>query len=151
MFTETALSFSTGILNAVVDLVSFSGILYTIYPPLFLALLVYSVGGTAISLQLGKPLVSLNFLQEAKEADFRCASPPSCPGMLQTSKLHKPSFCKNSARSAVLSGILSFYDSRVGRSKQYSPLLPEGMHAAQFDQELGLIWRKQAVLCICTC
>lgn len=88
MFTETALSFSTGILNAIVDLVSFSGILYTIYPPLFLALLVYSVGGTAISLQLGKPLVSLNFQQEAKEADFRCASPPSCPGMLQIRKLH---------------------------------------------------------------
>lgn len=71
MFTETALAFSTGILNAFVDLVSFSGILYTIYPPLFLALLVYSVGGTAISLQLGKPLVGLNFRQEAREADFR--------------------------------------------------------------------------------
>ena len=71
MFTETALSFSTGLLNALVDLVSFSGILYTIYPPLFVALLVYSVGGTAISLRLGKPLVGLNFAQEAREADFR--------------------------------------------------------------------------------
>lgn len=70
-FTDTALGFSTGILNALIDLVSFSGILYTIYPPLFLALLIYSVGGTAISLQLGKPLVGLNFRQEAREADFR--------------------------------------------------------------------------------
>ena len=72
-FTDTALGFSTGILNALIDLISFSGILYTIYPPLFLALLVYSVGGTAISLQLGKPLVGLNFRQEAREADFRQA------------------------------------------------------------------------------
>ena len=71
MFTDTALSFSTGLLNAFVDLVSFSGILYTIYPPLFVALLVYSVGGTAISLRLGRPLVGLNFTQEAREADFR--------------------------------------------------------------------------------
>lgn len=74
-FTDTALGFSTGILNALIDLISFSGILYTIYPPLFLALLVYSVGGTAISLQLGKPLVGLNFKQEAREADFRLPSP----------------------------------------------------------------------------
>ena len=77
-FTDTALGFSTGLLNACVDLLSFSGILYTIYPPLFLALLVYSVGGTAISLQLGKPLVGLNFRQEAREADFRRAEPPLC-------------------------------------------------------------------------
>ena len=70
-FTETALGFSTGLLNAAVDLVSFSGILYTIYPPLFGALLIYSVGGTAISLRLGSPLVGLNFRQEAREADFR--------------------------------------------------------------------------------
>ena len=75
-FTDTALGFSTGLLNACVDLLSFSGILYTIYPPLFLALLVYSVGGTAVSLQLGKPLVGLNFRQEAREADFRRAAPP---------------------------------------------------------------------------
>ena len=71
MFTDTALSFSTGLLNAFVDLVSFSGILYTIYPPLFVALLIYSLGGTAISLRLGRPLVGLNFQQEAREADFR--------------------------------------------------------------------------------
>ena len=77
-FTDTALGFSTGLLNACVDLLSFSGILYTIYPPLFLALLVYSVGGTAVSLQLGKPLVGLNFRQEAREADFRRADPPLC-------------------------------------------------------------------------
>ena len=50
---------------------SFSGILFTIYPPLFVALLVYSIGGTAISLRLGRPLVGLNFQQEAQEANFR--------------------------------------------------------------------------------
>jgi ABC-type uncharacterized transport system fused permease/ATPase subunit len=59
------------LLNAAVDLVSFSGILFTIYPPLFVALLVYSVGGTAASLAIGRPLIGLNFLQEAAEANFR--------------------------------------------------------------------------------
>ncbi|KAK9814036.1 hypothetical protein WJX73_009771 [Symbiochloris irregularis] len=70
-FTESALGFALTLLNAAIDLVSFSGILFTIYPPLFVALLVYSIGGTAISLRLGRPLVGLNFQQEAQEANFR--------------------------------------------------------------------------------
>ncbi|KAK1663189.1 hypothetical protein QYE76_051348 [Lolium multiflorum] len=70
-FTGTALAFSLTLLNAVVDLVSFSNILYGIYPPLFIVLIVYSFGGTVISVFLGKNLVNLNFMQEKKEADFR--------------------------------------------------------------------------------
>ncbi|KAK3217726.1 hypothetical protein Dsin_011696 [Dipteronia sinensis] len=70
-FSGTALSFSLTLFNAAVDLISFSNILYGIYPPLFVVLLLYSIGGTVISVFLGKGLVSLNFLQEKKEADFR--------------------------------------------------------------------------------
>jgi ABC-type uncharacterized transport system fused permease/ATPase subunit len=70
-FTDTTLSFGVTILNAAVDLVSFSGILFSIYPPLFAALVIYSVGGTAASLAIGRPLVGLNFAQEAAEANFR--------------------------------------------------------------------------------
>ncbi|XP_022948180.1 ABC transporter D family member 2, chloroplastic isoform X1 [Cucurbita moschata] len=70
-FTGTALSFSLALFNSTVDLISFSNILYGIYPPLFVILLLYSIGGTAISVFLGKGLVNLNFLQEKKEADFR--------------------------------------------------------------------------------
>jgi len=72
-FTETALGFSMTLLNAAVDLVSFSDILYSIYPPLFAALLVYSLGGTGVTLFLGRRLVGLNFQQEAQEANFRRA------------------------------------------------------------------------------
>ncbi|PAN32906.1 hypothetical protein PAHAL_5G520900 [Panicum hallii] len=70
-FTGTALAFSLTFFNAAVDLISFSNILYGIYPPLFIVLVVYSLGGTAISVFLGKNLVNLNFMQEKKEADFR--------------------------------------------------------------------------------
>lgn len=73
------------ILNAGIDLVSFSEILFSIYPPLFVALIIYSVGGTWLSIRIGRvapilftcvesifqSLVGLNFRQEAKEADFR--------------------------------------------------------------------------------
>ena len=72
-FTDAALGLFLTLLAALVDLVSFSGILYSIYPPLFAALIVYSVGGTAVSLWLGKALVPLNFKQEAAEADLRYA------------------------------------------------------------------------------
>ncbi|CAJ1958287.1 unnamed protein product [Sphenostylis stenocarpa] len=70
-FTRTSLTFSLTLFNAAVDLISFSKILYGIYPPLLVVLLVYSIGGTAISVFLGRGLVNLNFLQEKKEADFR--------------------------------------------------------------------------------
>lgn len=53
-FTGTAISFSLTLFNAAVDLISFSNILYGIYPPLFVVLLIYSIGGTAISVFLGK-------------------------------------------------------------------------------------------------
>lgn len=39
-FTDTAIGLSMVLLNAGIDLISFSGILYSIYPPLFVALLV---------------------------------------------------------------------------------------------------------------
>jgi len=70
-FTGTALDFTFTLVNCALDLVSFSSILFSIYPPLFIALLVYSLGGTYISVQLGRPLVGLNFQQEKREADFR--------------------------------------------------------------------------------
>ena len=70
-FTGTTLSLAMTLLNSTVDLISFSGILFSIYPPLFIALLVYSIGGTYASINIGRPLIGLNFLQEAAEADFR--------------------------------------------------------------------------------
>lgn len=70
-FTGTSLSFALTLFTAAVDLISFSNILFGIYPPLFVVLIVYSLGGTAISVLVGKGLVNLNFMQEKKEADFR--------------------------------------------------------------------------------
>lgn len=70
-FTSTSLGLGFTILNAGIDLISFSGILLGIYKPLVGVLVVYSIGGTLISAKLGQPLVGLNFKQENKEADFR--------------------------------------------------------------------------------
>lgn len=67
-FTGTALAFSLTLFNAAVDLISFSNILYGIYPPLFLVLLVYSISGTAISVFLGK--VNTPFSSALKFSNF---------------------------------------------------------------------------------
>ena len=48
------MTLSLALLNALVDLVSFSGILFSIYPPLFVALVAYATTGTAASIYLGK-------------------------------------------------------------------------------------------------
>ena len=48
-FTGAALSFSLILFNSAIDLASFSGILYSIYPPLFAALLVYAIGCVSVS------------------------------------------------------------------------------------------------------
>jgi hypothetical protein len=70
-FTGTALGFVLTLFNSAIDLASFSGILFSIYTPLFFVLVVYALGGTAVSVALGQKLVGLNFAQEAREADFR--------------------------------------------------------------------------------
>jgi len=70
-FTRTSLQFILGLLISAIDLVSFSTILWSIYPQLFLVLIVYSATGTALTGVIGKRLVTLNFSQLQTEADFR--------------------------------------------------------------------------------
>lgn len=53
-FTASSLGLSFTFLTSIVDLVSFSGILFSIYPPLFIALGVYAVGGTVAAFYIGR-------------------------------------------------------------------------------------------------
>ncbi|WP_297572007.1 ABC transporter ATP-binding protein/permease, partial [uncultured Deefgea sp.] len=85
-FISISLSLSLGLLRALVTLVSFIGILWTLSGPISFMLagsevtihgymvwvaLIYAVIGSLITVLLGRPLVSLNFLQQRFEADFR--------------------------------------------------------------------------------
>jgi putative ATP-binding cassette transporter len=70
-FTTTALSLLLSVLGSIVTLVSFAGILWSIFKPLCAVLVVYSVGGTIATIFFGKRLIGLNFNQLRKEADFR--------------------------------------------------------------------------------
>jgi len=59
------------IVTSIIDLVSFSLILYNIYPQLFIAIVAYAAFGSITTTFLGKDLVRLNYDQLTKEANFR--------------------------------------------------------------------------------
>uniref|UniRef100_A0A7R9YA46 ABC transporter domain-containing protein n=2 Tax=Pinguiococcus pyrenoidosus TaxID=172671 RepID=A0A7R9YA46_9STRA len=70
-FTRASLRLLISVLRAVIDLFSFSAILYSIYPQLFVVIIVYASIGTFVTVQIGKQLVNLNYQQLRTEADFR--------------------------------------------------------------------------------
>jgi len=70
-FTSFSLSLFITIITSIIDLVSFSAILYSIQPELFGAIVAYAAFGTVVTTIIGKELVGLNFLKLQKEADFR--------------------------------------------------------------------------------
>ena len=70
-FTSTSLDFLLLMLGAVIDVISFTGILWSISKSLSIGLIIYAVFGTVVMVIFGKKLIVLNFHQLRKEADFR--------------------------------------------------------------------------------
>jgi len=70
-FTVTTLSFFLLIMNGTITVIAFSGVMWTISPTLFGVTLLYSAVGSYLAMKLGRPLISLNYSQLDKEANFR--------------------------------------------------------------------------------
>lgn len=70
-FTATTLSFALMLLNALLGIAAFSGVLWSISPSLFLVAVGYAGFGSLLTLVLGRPLVRLNYDQSDREASFR--------------------------------------------------------------------------------
>lgn len=70
-FTATSLSFLLLVLGALIDVISFTGILWSISQFLAIFLLGYALFGTVVAALFGRRLISLNFNQLRREADFR--------------------------------------------------------------------------------
>jgi len=69
-FTTTTLSFVILILNGTFTILAFSGVLWSISPPLFLVTIVYALAGSVLTIARGRPLVRLTGTQLDREADF---------------------------------------------------------------------------------
>ena len=70
-FCQTSLSLFLIICNSILTLVLFIGILWSISINLIIGVLVYAFVGSVITYMIGRPLISLNFAQLKKEADYR--------------------------------------------------------------------------------
>ena len=70
-FTSYSLSFFLTIVGTTIDLVSFSAILFSVMPELFIAIIVFATIGTGATIIIGKVLIRLNYESLQREADFR--------------------------------------------------------------------------------
>lgn len=70
-FTEFSLTFFLTIVMAVIDLVCFAAILFSIMPQLFLSIVSFAAVGTVATIIIGRVLIRLNFEKLRKEANFR--------------------------------------------------------------------------------
>lgn len=71
-FTQQSLFFLLVLVGAVLELLAFSGVLWSISTELVAFLVVYALVGTTFTLLVfGKVLIGLNFYQLKREADFR--------------------------------------------------------------------------------
>ncbi|MFQ3629660.1 MAG: ABC transporter ATP-binding protein/permease, partial [Cyanobacteriota bacterium] len=70
-FTSYSLNFLLIFLGSIIDVISFTGILLSKSVGLTVFLIFYALAGTVVVALLGRRLISLNFNQLKKEADFR--------------------------------------------------------------------------------
>jgi vitamin B12/bleomycin/antimicrobial peptide transport system ATP-binding/permease protein len=70
-FTDSSLHFAILLISNAMGSCSFSVVLWSIYPPLFFAVLVYAASGTVITTLLGRVLIPLNYAKLRSEADLR--------------------------------------------------------------------------------
>ena len=70
-FTSTSLSFLLIILDSLIALIAFTGVLWSISHVLVGVLLVYATFGTFVTVVLGRRLIRLNFNQLRQEANLR--------------------------------------------------------------------------------
>ncbi len=71
-FTQQSLYFLMVAIGAVLQMVAFTGVLWSISRELVYFLILYAIAGTLITaLGFGRPLIGLNYRQLRREADFR--------------------------------------------------------------------------------
>jgi len=70
-FTTGVLGYLLTLINSVVTLFAFTGVLFTISGKLPVVLILFAGAGTGLSILIGKRLVGLHFQQFQKEANFR--------------------------------------------------------------------------------
>lgn len=71
-FTQQSLYFLVILIESVLQLIGFTGVLWSISKPLMVVLIIYAIAGTVLTMVVfGRVLIAINFNQLKKEANFR--------------------------------------------------------------------------------
>lgn len=132
--TTTTLSFVLMVLNGSMAVLSFSGVLWTISPSLFMVAVAYALAGSALTIWLGRPLIRLNYRQSDFEANFRSElihvrdhregiAPAAEPGLKQALNARIDDVVGNVRRIIAVNRNLNFFTSGYNYLIQLIPVL----------------------------
>lgn len=131
--TTTTLSFVLMVLNGTMAALSFSGVLWAISPKLFMVAVLYALGGSALTIWLGRPLIRLNYRQSDFEANFRSElihlrdqgariDPSHEPGLKETINARIDDLVGNLRRIIAVNRNLNFFTSGYNYLIQLIPV-----------------------------
>lgn len=150
-FTATTLSFVLMFLNALLAILAFSGVMWSISPLLFAVAVAYAALGSLFTVAMGKPLVRLNYDQSDREATFRSelvhlGENAESVALLQLEerlsarlRRHLEALVSNARRIIVVNRNLSFFTSGYAYGIQLLPPLIVGPLFMHGKVEFGVI------------
>lgn len=149
--TQSALSFILMLVNSLLAIFAFAGVLWAISPMLFGASFIYAVLGSLFTIWLGRPLIALNSKQVDKEADFRSellhirahAEPIALmhqeASFLQRLNGRLNAVASNARRMIAVNRNLAFFTGNYNYLIQIIPALVVAPFFIQGDAEFGVI------------
>jgi putative ATP-binding cassette transporter len=108
--TVTTLSFVLMVANGTMTVLSFSGVLWTISPRLFVVAVLYAAAGSFLTIRLGRPLIKLNYRQSDCEANFRSE-------LIWTHE-HADEIAREGKQAAVRDKLLAMVDDLIGNFRR---------------------------------
>ena len=149
--TTTTLSFVLMVLNGTITVLSFSSVLWTISPRLFVIAVVYALAGSGLAIWLGRPLIRLNYRQSDFEANFRTelihtrqdADKIAATGMESDVRaclnIHLDHLVKNYRRIIAVNRNLNFFTGGYNYLIQLIPVIVVAPLFIQGKVEFGII------------
>lgn len=149
--TSSALSFILMLVNSLLAIFAFSGVLWAISPMLFLVSFIYAALGSLFTIWLGKPLIALNSKQVDKEADFRSellhvrahAEPIALQrqeqNFLRRLQVRLENVAGNARRMIAVNRNLAFFTGTYNYLIQIIPALVVAPFFIEGDAEFGVI------------
>lgn len=148
--TTTTLSFVLMVINGTMAAISFSGVLWAISPKLFMIAVLYALGGSALTIWLGRPLIRLNYRQSDFEANFRSElihihdrgreiDPANGHGLKQTINDRIDDVVMNFRRIIAVNRNLNFFTSGYNYLIQLIPVVVVAPMFIEHKVEFGVI------------